>query len=255
MRIRYAIACLALVVVSPVASQSPPDRLEGPSWRLMSISMLDAATLDQSPRAIARFTEGRLSGFSGCNRFKGSYTISGDRVNVGRQTHTVNKCADPAVEVENALKVAFAEPVRYQVADGRMTATTQTGATMVFEAEPAHALEGVEWEVTEFDNGKGVLVRPAKGTTVSLSFRGDGALIGNAGCNLFKAPYQRDGERLTIEPAVATHRKCTGLTVMDQERIFLATLLAAKTWTLRGELLDLSLGNGRRALTAERPAN
>jgi heat shock protein HslJ len=234
--------------------QSSPSTLEGPSWRLMSTSALDAETLEQSPRAIARFDANRLRGFSGCNRFTGSYTIGGNRVTVGRQTHTANKCSDPALDVENALKRAFQDPIRYAIADGRLTFTTETGTTMVWEAEPTHALEGVEWQVKEFNDGKGATVGPVSGTTLSLSFRGDGVLIGNAGCNLFRAAYTRDSERLTIEPAVATHRKCTGLQVMDQESAFLATVLASKTWTLRGELLDLFLEGGERALTAERPA-
>ncbi|HEX2463012.1 MAG TPA: META domain-containing protein [Thermoanaerobaculia bacterium] len=253
MRRTSVLVILAAGLVAPATSQ-PATTIEGVSWRLMEISSLDAATLDQSPRAIARFADGRLRGFSGCNRFTGSYTLAGDRVTVGRQTHTVNKCADPAIDVETRLKQAFATPVRYSIVDGRLQCTSESGTKMVFEAEPAHALEGVEWEVTEFDNAGGALVKPSGGTTMSLSFRGDGAVVGNSGCNLFKAAYTRDGERLVIDRAVATHKACTGVNVMEQERAFLAALTAVQSWTLRGELLDLFLADGQRAVTAERPA-
>jgi heat shock protein HslJ len=252
MRITSLFISSALALAVPVASQNPP--IEGVSWRLMKISTLDDAILDQSPRAIARFRDGVLSGFSACNRFKGSYRIAGDRVDIGHQTHTVNKCSDPAVEVEDSLKRAFNMPVRYTLADGRLKLTSENGTTMTFEAEPAHALEGVEWEVVEFNDGKGAFVAPTTGTTMSFSFRDDGAVVGNSGCNLFKAAYLRDGERLTVDQPVATTRKCPGFTIMDREQAFLAALTGPKTWTLRGELLDLFLADGQRGLTAGRPA-
>jgi putative lipoprotein len=216
------------------------------------MSKLTAEELDRSPRAIARFDGGRLRGFSGCNRFTGSYTLSGDRVSIGHQTHTVNTCSDAAVDVEQLLKMAFEMPVRYQLLDGRLELVSEAGIDMTFEAEPAHALEGVEWMVTLINAGKDGYVKPAAGTTVSFSFRGDGAVVGNSGCNLFKAPYRRDGERLVIEQAVATRKACKELNVMARERSVLDALAATATWTLRGELLDLVLANGERSLSAER---
>jgi putative lipoprotein len=218
----------------------------------MRISKLDAAELDRSPRAIARFDGGRLRGFSGCNRFTGSYTLSGDRVTIGNQTHTVNTCSDAAVDVEQLLKLAFDMPVRYRIVDGRLELVSEAGIDMTFEAEPTHALEGVEWVVTDLSDGKGGFVEPAAGTTVSFSFRADGAVVGNSGCNLFKAPYRRDGERLTIERAVSTRKACREMNVMERERAVLDALVATTSWTLRGELLDLMTPSGERALTAER---
>ena len=246
-------ASLSLVSVAAARAETPTT-IEGVSWRLMELSKLDAATLDQSPRAIARFKDGVLAGFSACNRFKGSYTISGDRLAIGNQTHTVNKCADPARDVETLLKMAFDMPVRYAIVDGRLECKSEAGITMVFEAEPARALEGVEWEVIELAGSEGSMLAPVKGATLSFSFRADGAVVGNAGCNLFRAPYTRDGERLTIAQAVSTRKACTAMGLMDQERRFLDTLAAIRTWTLRGEALDLMTADGRAAVTAVRPA-
>ena len=237
--------------VAPAMSQSP-NTIEGVTWRLIGISKLDPADFDQSPRALARFENGRLRGFSGCNRFTGSYTLSGDRVNIGNQTHTVNKCSDQATDVEQLLKMAFDMPVRYKITDGDLELVSEAGIDMVFEAEPAQALEGVEWVVVELNDGNGAFVKPGAGTTLSLSFRGDGALVGNSGCNLFKAAYTRDGERLSIGEAVSTHRACKEMNVMERERALNDALMATKSWALRGELLDLMLADGQRALTAER---
>jgi heat shock protein HslJ len=252
-RCSSALAALTLILAlrCPAIGQPAPG-IEGSSWRLIGISKLDAAELDRSPRAIARFDHGRLRGFSGCNRFTGSYTLSGDRVTIGNQTHTVNKCSGAAVDVERLLKLAFDLPVRYRLVDGRLELVSDAGIDMTFAAEPVHALDDVEWVVIEINDGKSGFLKPASGTTVSFSFRGDGAVVGNSGCNLFKAPYRRDGERLTIEKATSTRRACTEMNVMARERSVLDALAATATWTHRGELLDLMLANGQRALTAER---
>ena len=143
-------------------------------------------------------------------------------------------------------------PVHYTITDGDLELVSDTGISMVFEAEPAQALEGIEWVVVELNDGQNAFVKPAAGTTLSLSFRGDGALVGNSGCNLFKAAYTRDGERLSIANAVATHRACKEMNVMERERALVDALMATRSWRLRGELLDLLLADGERALTAER---
>jgi heat shock protein HslJ len=251
MRQAFVLVLSTLAFVVPAMGQSP-NTIEGVSWRLIGISKLEPTTFDQSPRAIARFENGRLRGFSGCNRFTGSYALVGDRLDIGNQTHTVNKCSDAATDVEQLLKFAFKMPVHYAITDGDLELVSDAGISMVFEAEPARALEGVEWVVVELNDGNNTFVEPGAGTTMSLSFRGDGALVGNSGCNLFKAAYTRDGERLSIGNAAATHRACKEMNVMERERALTDALMATRSWAHRGELLDLLLTDGQRALTAER---
>ena len=57
---------------------------------------------------------------------------------------------------------------------------------------------------------------------------------------------------LAIANAVATHRACKEMNVMERERGLVDALMASRSWRLRGELLDLLLADGERALTAER---
>jgi heat shock protein HslJ len=150
--------------------------------------------------------------------------------------------------------MAFDVPVRWAIVDGRLECKSETGISMMFEAEPVHALEGIEWEVTGLADGEGSMRLPVKGATLSFSFRGDGAVVGNAGCNLFRSDYSRDSERLTIAQAVSTRRACPEIGVMQQEQLFLSTLAAIRTWTLNGEALELMTADGNRAVTAVRPA-
>jgi heat shock protein HslJ len=229
-----------------------PGSLEGPTWRLVSLSGKEERAMATSPRGVtARFLSGRVEGFSGCNSYGGTYTIEGDRVTLGPLTGTMMACPEPAMALENAFKAAFVGTIRFAIAEDRLTVMTEAGGTLVFQAESPAALEGVTWEITGFNNGRRAVVSPILGTALTLSFR-DGVAVGHSGCNTYRAGYTRDGNRLTIGAAAATRKACAAEGVMDQEQQFLAALQSASTWTIRGDVLDLQRADGARAVTARR---
>ena len=71
----------------------PASPLEGPTWRLDSPGgpAGDAKDPKAAPLTV-RFVDGRASGFSGCNRFTGSYTRDGDTLTVGHLAGTMMAC-------------------------------------------------------------------------------------------------------------------------------------------------------------------
>lgn len=225
--------------------------LEGPTWRVEDLPGQDAGALAAARPALSvRFHGGRVEGFSGCNRFAGGYTLDGPRIRVGPLAGTMMMCDEPAMALENAFRSVLAGMLTFSIAEGRLTLTSESGATARLHEAPAPRLEGVVWEVTGYNNGRQAVVGPQLGTTLSLSF-GDGVVTGSGGCNDFRAPYTRDGDRIAIGPVVATRKACPGEGVMEQERAFLAALAAAKVWTVRDDLLDMHFEGGEtRALTA-----
>lgn len=246
-----AVAAGSVAATAQAPGAAPP--LEGTRWRLMSLDSLDPAAIDAAPRAIIRFVGGRVDAFAGCNKGSGGYQMQGDRIDLDPLTVTMKKCAEPAMKLERALKEAFAGSTRYVVAEGRLTLTAQSGPRMVFEAEPTEPLEGGEWEVTALTDGRGGMASPVAGSQLTFAFR-DGAVVGNGGCNLFKAAYTRDSDRLTLEPPVATRKACPAPGVMQQEQSVLALLERVRSWTIRDHLLELRLPGGEPALTARRIA-
>lgn len=251
---------------APLAAQSATDQrtavpaaaasvtIEGPTWRLTSLSGQGQDALAAAPRGVtARFEAGRLEGFSGCNQYAGTYEIHGDRVTIGPLAGTMMACAEPVMATEAAFKRALTGTPRYAIANDRLTLTSDSGATLVFQAEPPPTLEGVTWEVTGFNNGRQAVVSPLIGTTLTLSFR-DGAVVGHGGCNTYRAGYTRDGNRVSIGPAATTRKVCAGKGVMEQEQQFLAALESATSWTIGGDVLDMHRADGERALMARRGA-
>ncbi len=244
-----ATAVWILAAALPAFAAEAPA-LEGPTWRVEELPGQDAGALAAlRPALSVRFDAGRVEGFSGCNRFAGSYTRDGDRLDLGPLAGTMMACPEPAMSLENAFRSALAGSLRFAISDGRLRLTSESGTVATLREEPPPRLEGVTWEVTGYNNGRQAVVSPKLGTTLSLSF-GDGAVTGSAGCNTFRASYTRDGDRLAIGPPAATRKMCPEAGVMEQERAFLAALEGAKTWTLRDEMLDVHLGDGARAFMA-----
>ena len=226
----------------------PASSFEGPTWRLTAVGSKDLAGFETDP-VTARFEAGRVSGFSGCNRFTGGYTLDGGSVVVGPLAGTMMACSDPRMALEKTFLGALTGTLRQAISGDRLTLTPASGEALGFQVEPAPSLEGVEWGVTGFNNGRQAVVSPMVGTTLTMTFS-KGLVQGSSGCNTFRAPYTSEGNRLSIGPATSTRRSCPAEGVMKQEREFLAALVSAKVWAMDGGMLDVHRADGERFLTA-----
>lgn len=250
--IRHGRGAALLLWWAAAASAAPAlPPIEASEWRLTALRDIDSQTLAAIPGGVrVRFADGRLQGFGGCNRLAGSYTVAGDRLELGALAGTMMACPPPAADVETAFHRAFRGPFRFAIADGvlRLTPATAGDPSLIFAALPPPRLDGVEWSVTGYNNGRQAVVSPASGTRLTLTFA-NGAVSGSAGCNTFRAGYTVNGTRIAIDAPVVTRRHCAG-EVMQQERAFLAALQSATTWTLDGRALDLHRADGERVVHA-----
>jgi heat shock protein HslJ len=244
---RFLAGCCRIPTSSGVSAAD--KTLEGVVWRLSGFGGKGPEVPAASSRpATARFEAGRVSGFSGCNNFMGSYKVEGDSLILGQLAGTMMACPEPQTAIESAFRAAFWGTVRYSIRADQLTLLAESGAVLAFEAEPAPRLEGVTWDVTGFNNNRHAVVSLEAETRITFSFD-QGTVSGNAGCNTFRAPYSADGNRVKIGPAVTTRKACAGER-MVQERAFLAALESVTTWSLEGGILDMHRADGERALMA-----
>lgn len=243
---RATVFALAALAFSALASAAT---IEGQAWRLASLPGHDLGVLGAGQYLTARFEAGRVSGFSGCNRFMGSYTVDRDQLTLGQLAGTMMACPGAAMAIEGAFKGSLAGTLRYAILDDRLTLTPVSGAPLVFDLEPKPVLEGVKWEVTGFNNGRQAVVSAVLGTKLTLSFK-DGTLSGSSGCNTFRASYKAEENRIVVGPAMATRKMCSGKGVMEQERQFLVALETAVKWDISRGMLDMHRADGERVLTA-----
>ena len=226
-----------------------PTSLENATWRLTGLSG-QTLPADQGRNAVTViFEAGRLHGFSGCNQFTGSYTLEGERLVLGPPGGTMMACPEPAMSVENLFLRTFAGALNISVAGNDLTLMPENGGDALrFEQEAPPRLEGVQWEVTGYNNGRQAVVSPKVGTRLTLIFQ-DGQVSGSSGCNSFHGSYMLEGNALTINPLVTTRKACEGA-IMVQEREFLSALQSATTWNIIRGMLDVHRADGERVLMA-----
>lgn len=224
--------------------------IEGPTWRLTAPNDQSIGLGGTEMRPVtARFENGRISGFSGCNQFMGGYTLNRDSVVIGSLAGTLMACSEPQMALEKAVMGTLTGTLRYAITGDRLTLTPASGVPLAFQSEPPASLQGVNWNVTAFNNGRQAVVSPLLGTTLSMAFD-KGMVQGSSGCNTYRAAYTSEGNRLSIGPAVTTRKACPAEDVMQQERKFLAALESAKLWTINGGMLDVHRADGERVLNA-----
>ena len=229
-------------------AQAGGTALEGPGWRLVSLSGQSAADLAALQRGVSlRLDQGRVTGFTGCNLMIGTYTTQGPFVTF-KLAGTLKACIEPAASIERAFLEALHGRVSHAMTADRLTLTGASGTVLEFERELPGTLEGRTWTVTGYNNGRQAVVTPIPDTHLTLSFE-NGTLSGMAGCNTFHATFKTQDDHITIEPVAATRKTCAAA-VMAQEREFLKALESATRWTAEGGVLEMHRGDGERVLTA-----
>jgi heat shock protein HslJ/uncharacterized membrane protein len=224
--------------------------LENAIWRA---TVLPGQTLpaEKGRNAVTvNFAAGSVHGFSGCNQFSGSYILDGERLVLGTLGGTMMACPEPAMSVESLFLKSFTGTLHILVAGNDLTLTPENGgdALRFLRQEPPR-LEGVEWEVTGYNNGRQAVVSPMVGTRLTLMFK-DGQVSGSSGCNSFRGSFTVAENALTIHhPLAATRRACEDA-VMVQEQEFLNAIHSATTWNIIRETLDVHRADGERVLTA-----
>lgn len=228
---------------------NPMTSLDGTAWQLKELPGTQSGALTKLPRPVAvRFESGRLSGFSGCNNFTGSYALEGDRVVIGPVASTQMACPEPGSTVEQAFHGALKGSWHIEVAGDELTAKTDSGETLRFAREAPPQLTGVEWKVTSFNNDRHAVVGVIGESHLTLSFK-DGQVSGSAGCNNFHGSYKAEGGKIQFGPLATTRRACEE-PLMTQEREFLAALASAVSWKIDGNVLDMHRADGERAIWA-----
>jgi heat shock protein HslJ len=125
-------ACRASGVPSPTDFR---HAVAGVDWQLVELRGQPAPLGAGDRPATMRFDpdSARISGFSGCNRYFGTYTLDGDTpaIAFGAVGMTKMACAQ-GMELETQVGEIFRRATRYSLSDGRLTLSDGTSALASF---------------------------------------------------------------------------------------------------------------------------
>jgi heat shock protein HslJ len=249
MLIGFAIVVIGLTAVACSSGGGTGGTLDGTAWTLKTYSVSGTATpVPDGVVVDAKFADGKVSGFAGCNVYNGTATISGSTLKIGPLATTMKACQPPASDVETAYLADLPLAATYTATADTLTIFASDGKQLLtYAAASANPLEG-EWLVTGYNNGKQAVVSPIAGTTLTATFTPDGQVAGDAGCNAYNGPYKLDGTSLTVGPLATTMKACEQ-DVMDQETAFLTALQTPTTVETSGSTVTLRDASGATQVT------
>jgi heat shock protein HslJ len=113
----------------------PPASLTGAAWRVQSVNngRGGVASVFADTRLSATFgDDGTVTGETGCNTYRGPYTLDGATIAFGPLITTRRAClSEQAAAQEQAFTAALAASARYELAGDRLTLRDANGATQV----------------------------------------------------------------------------------------------------------------------------
>ena len=229
--------------------------LEGNLWGLKSVAGSDGQMADVIPdsEVTAEFVAGQVSGSAGCNRYFGSYELSGNSLTMaGPFGITEMFCASPSgvMEQESQYITTLQEAASYEIDGDQLQITNADGQTiLVYTLVQPTSLEGTLWLMLSYNNGKDALVSALLGTEITAEFM-DGTVSGSAGCNNYSAAYELDGDRISVGPAATTRMFCGEPEgIMEQENQYLEALQSTATYEINADVLEMFDGDGTRMVT------
>jgi heat shock protein HslJ len=139
MQLRLPLLVLALMSCRPTAAVlSPVDfraSVSGADWELVELRGQPAPLGAGGRRATLRFDadSARVSGFAGCNRYFGSYTLDDDEpeISFGAVGMTRMACSE-GMQLESQLAEALSRTSRYMIEAGRLALFDASNPLAVF---------------------------------------------------------------------------------------------------------------------------
>lgn len=244
---------LTACTVGTMATTVTESPLGGTSWVLESLN--GAPPIPDTPVTL-NFDADGLYGTDGCNQYRGSYQVNGDRITINDSiASTMMACPEPIMQQATAYYEALKLAVNFKIADQQLTLLNSKGEVVATFAAQNRALSGTTWTVTGYNNGKQAVVSVLSGSTLTIIFGEDGRLSGSAGCNTYMTSYEVSDQSLRIGQIASTRMLCNEPEgVMEQETQFLEALGTAATYRIDGERLELRTSDGALAVTATRGA-
>jgi heat shock protein HslJ len=229
---------------------STPD-LEGVTWEL-GAQAFNLPGLDQS-RPTLLMEGGMASGFGGCNRFNGTYTLAPPALSFRDIAQTQMACGAVPTAIEQAYLDRLAKVAKYTMDEPGLQLRDGSG-TLLLEFSPANTSLVGSWTVTGFLTSSGSAFTSAStaGEPTAV-FAADGTVSGTTGCNSYNGPYtQGPDDAVKIGPLAKTLAACTDPDLSAQEASFTKAMEASVSAEVTSKEATFLNAAAQRTLTMTR---
>lgn len=124
------------IVMTKAGARMPPTTkttatLENTYWKLLQLGTEPVAITDpqREPYLTLNAEQKRVSGYGGCNRMMGSYTVDGDKLAFGQMAGTMMACVD-GMQTESAFHKALGTVARYRIVGEKLELFDPSGASV-----------------------------------------------------------------------------------------------------------------------------
>lgn len=226
------------------------NAIENTNWILTTLEGHEVHPLENQEKEI-HFTlnpdGNRVSGYSGCNTFMGTYTLeAGNRIKFSSMASTRMACPVAAINESELLSV-FEMADNFTIANGQLSLNVAKRAPLaVFTKSERSENEITEtyWKLKTLE-GKTVKMADNQEREIYFILKTDeNRITGFAGCNNFGGNYAlEEGNRIRFDQLLSTLKACPDVDVNESE--FLKVFELADNYTINNG--ELSLNVGRRA--------
>jgi hypothetical protein len=258
----FLIGIFVILIFSCIISNAHPwkkksssvNNLKDTSWQLVTLKEknVGSITVDDNSKISVSFTNNRISGFSGVNRYSGGYKLSNDSISISQLSVNLMSGSRSAMDVEDRFLRILGSAKKVKQDKDTLTLENSKGDTLTFRSlktsenkEQNSALPlnkeilNTEWKLVDMAG------RTLKNhEDVTIAFTEDG-VNGNSGVNNYFSSYKIKDNNITIGVLSST-RMAGPENLMKLERDFSQYIQNVKKIRLLDKnTLVLTTGNGK----------
>ena len=258
----FLIGIFVILIFSCIISNAHPwkkksssvNSLKDTSWQLVTLKEknIGSITVDDNSKISVSFTNNRISGFSGVNRYSGGYKLSNDSISISQLSVNLMSGSRSAMDVEDRFLRILGSAKKVKQDKDTLTLENSKGDTLTFRSlkisenkEQNSALPlnkeilNTEWKLVDMAG------RTLKNhEDVTIAFTEDG-VNGNSGVNNYFSSYKIKDNNITIGILSST-RMAGPENLMKLERDFSQYIQNVKKIRLLDKnTLVLTTGNGK----------
>jgi len=227
------------------ASTASSGHLNETEWVLTLLN--DRSPVEES-RITLTFAENMVTGFAGCNRYGGEYTMADDgTLTIPEIASTAADCPMPkgVMTQEAAYIEALLGAAAYRVMDNRLEIDNAAGETLLvftlkeeLMMDPS-ALEGIEWPLISW-NGRS----PLENSNITIAFAA-GEMRGHAGWRDYTGTYEASGDDIRFTSIGMEEPTCPKPEALrSQEAEYTTSLSLATNYRLSEGQLEILTAPG-----------